>query len=181
MTRRMRSDHPNYLSVSIVPGKILIHLTIFLYFAIVFGFQARASDYYVYDDIFNSSQMIVINVTESRINVGDVGRSIEICNSESYFCFSDQYIAFAVPVQDIGTRNEWEYSGVRFINYGARAITFLNSHTDVYLIQATINEIAFRYLYSEKYGLVAIGILDPQALTGRTYLIRGQYGFAHQR
>ena len=162
-------------------GKLLIRFTIFLYVMIVFGLQAKANDYYVYEDVFNLSQRIAINLTESLIIVGDVGRSIEICNSESYFCFNDQYIAFAVPVKGIKAQNEWEYDGVRFINFGVRAITFLNSHIDVYLIHANIEEIAFRFLYSEKYGLVAIGILEPQNLIGRTYLIRGQYGFAHQK
>ncbi len=168
-------------SMGIMSDKLLIRLAIFLYIAVVFELQARENDYYVYDDVLSPSRMIVIDVTESRIIVGDVGNSIEICNSASYFCFKNQYIAFAVPVEGIKTRNEWEYDGVQFINYGARTVTFLNSHIDVYLIHANMEEIAFRFLYSEKYGLVVIGILESQNLIGRTYLIRGQYGFAHQK
>ena len=164
-----------------MPGKILIKHTVFLYLAIVFGLQAKANGYYVYEDVFDQFQMITINVTESLIKVGDVGRSIEICNSEAYFCFSDQYIAFAVPVKGIKTRNEWEHNGVRFINFGDRTIRFLDISIVVYLIHAEIEEIAFNFLYSEKYGLVAIGMLHPQELIGRTYLIRGKYGFAHQQ
>ncbi len=163
--------------MSIMLSKLPIRFTTFLYIAVAFGLQAKANDYYVYDDVFEPSRMIVINVTESRISVGDVGRSIKVCNGELYFCFSNQYIAFAVPVKDIKTRHEWEHGGVRFINFGAREITFLNSHIDVYLIHANIEGTAFRFLYSQEYGLVAIGILDPQSLIGRTYLVRGPYGF----
>lgn len=163
-----------------MPDKVSIKLIIFLYCAIVFGSQAKAEDHYVYDNVFNPSRIISIDVLERRIIVGDVGRSsIEVCDGETFFCFSDQYFTFAVPVQGIGMLNEWEYNGVRFINYGAKTMSFLDTVIDVYIIHANTNEIHYRYLYSEKNGLVAIGILDPKTQIGETFLIRGQYGFPH--
>ncbi len=176
-------------------GRNYIEQTILFFLAMLSGFQAVAevairvmpetgsmmeNVSYVYEDVFNPAEMIVIDVTESLVVVGDVGRGVEICNGEAYSCFSDEFIAFAVPVRGVSARNEWEYRGVRYFNYGVRTKTFLNTRIDLYVIHADIKGINYRYLYSEKYGLVAIGILDPQTFTGRTYLLRDRVGFAHQ-
>lgn len=154
--------------------KVSISLIIF-----IISFEAFADNIsYQYKNPFNPTKMIVLDLEQKRITVGDIGASISICGrNDLYICFANNYIKFSVPTKGIKYKDKWEFEGVEFINTGLRKINFLGSSTDVYGIEADLHDVTYRYLYSEQYGLVAIGIFHINTDEGQIYLLTGVYGF----
>ncbi len=143
---------------------------------------AQSIGSYLYREPFNPTKVIVLDLKEKMINSGDIGNSISVCNvNDQYFCFYNKDIAFAVPIKNIKASKNWEYKGVKYENVGERTIDFLNLSVKAHVIVASINQIRFRYLYSEDQGLLAIEVFHSKTKEKNIYLLSGKYGFANKK
>ena len=139
--------------------------------------HAQNDGVYIYSDIFKSNKVFLIDETKASVIIGDVGWSAKFCDpANGYVCFLSKYVAFAVPInQEIGEQ-QWVYGNFKFTNKGSGTIEFLNCLVNVQIIETTIDEVRYEYLYSKTYGVVAIGMF-LQSGQSNTYFLKGVTGF----
>jgi len=123
---------------------------------------------------------------ENRIVYGgDAYHLAEFCTeSESYFCFSDHLLAFAVPKSKIVQGQTWDYLGDQFnvvtCNLNFQLLT--TEFKDICLIRSNIGKgmSSMEWLYSPVVGLIGFTEVSEDGKELRPSWIVGAAGFGAQ-
>ena len=121
------------------------------------------------------SPEIIIDANRKVLTAGDLSTGLEICRStESYYCFSSDFLSFAVP-KDLSEESEsWVYGGVEYRVLGHRKELVLGQEFSVFYIGTNAEGSDLVFCYSKKRGLIA---LSGASRPGTPLLIVDYCGF----
>lgn len=157
-------------------------MNIFLavFFVLLLQFVDVEASTFVYGDMLNPLERIVINTSSKRIVIRDKISHLSTCDKDyMYHCFSSNLLSFAIPRKNIDEIQDWKMSGLQFRNMGIKKIKLLGIELDAYHITATQSKIRYNFLYSVKWGLVLIGLYDLNMNFGKEYILRGVKGYGY--
>ncbi|WP_242112757.1 hypothetical protein [Luteimonas aquatica] len=146
------------------------------------AFTATASDsLYRYGDPVFPQKNISIDVGNKLFLIADVAEKIELCKEhEEYFCAKSKVFYFSVPNNDevevVG--KSWVFDGHRYTVDSVDEYSIWGNKKKLSMIREDNKKIGMMYLYSRHYGLIGVGLVDPEKRTYKTFLLEGACGFA---
>ena len=158
--------------------KIIINNSLIVLLEIIFCVPAFAQSY-GYVNVFNNRHVITIQETPAFVASGDRAGDSKFCKpSDLFYCVASQWLNFAVPILKKNKLSKWEVDGYNYQLTDQGRKHLLGRDMDVLVIESTQDARRFRFLYSERYGLVAFSVdIDG---TSETFISDRATGFGKQ-